>query len=131
MFKVKVVAMSKDIKMVPHGWSYADWRGMVYPENAGAKFDTVVLVVRYFDTAEINSSFYRPPAPATAKSWLRRVEHNPNFVFTAKLYQVFTHSRGKATTDDEKSFRARIDPLAEAGKLGAVLLQFPCSFKNH
>ena len=87
-------------------------------------------MAKYLDTAEINSSFYHPPAPTTAQSWLRRVAHNPNFVFTAKLYQIFTHSRGKASAEDERAFRTGIDPLAEAGKLGAILIQFPWSFKN-
>ena len=119
-----------DIRIGPAGWSYADWRGRVYPESAGSKFDTLALVAKYFDTAEINSSFYHPPAATTARSWLRRIEHNPNFVFTAKLYKVFTHQRDLATAADEKAFREGIDPLAEAGKLGAVLLQFPWSFKN-
>jgi len=118
------------IKIGPAGWSYSDWRGTVYPVSAGSKFDTLALVANYFDTAEINSSFYRPPAPATARSWLKRIEHNPSFKFTAKLYKVFTHARGKATTADEKLFRDGIDPLAEAEKLGAVLIQFPWSFKN-
>jgi uncharacterized protein YecE (DUF72 family) len=120
----------RDIHFGPAGWSYADWRGRVYPEGAGAKVDTLALVAKYFDTAEINSSFYHPPSPDTARSWLRRIEHNPNFIFTAKLYRTFTHERGKATNDDEKLFRNGIDPLVEAAKLGAVLLQFPWSFKN-
>ena len=120
----------RDIHVGPAGWSYADWRGRVYPESAGAKVDTLALVAKYFDTAEINSSFYRPPSPGTARSWLRLVAHNPYFIFTAKLYQVFTHTRGKATADDERTFREGIDPLWEADKLGAVLIQFPWSFKN-
>lgn len=120
----------RDILIGPAGWSYADWRGRVYPEGAGSKFDTLALVARYFDTVEINSSFYRPPAAETARSWLRRIAHNSNFVFTAKLYHTFTHKRGKATPEDEKLFRQGIDPLMEAEKLGAVLLQFPWSFKN-
>jgi len=119
-----------DISVGPAGWSYADWRGRVYPEGAGTKFDTLALVAKYFDTAEINSSFYYPPTPATARSWLRRIEHNPNFTFTAKLYKVFTHRIGTATKEDEKAFREGVDPLMEAGKLGAVLIQFPWSFKN-
>lgn len=118
------------IKIGPAGWSYADWRGKVYAENAGAKFDTLALISKYLDTVEINSSFYYPPSPTTAKSWLKRIEHNPNFTFTAKLYKVFTHRIGTATADDEKAFREGIDPLAEANKLGALLIQFPWSFKN-
>ena len=120
----------RDILIGPAGWSYADWRGRVYPEGAGSKFDTLALVAKYFDTVEINSSFYHPPTSETARSWLRQIAHNPQFVFTAKLYRTFTHERGKATADDEKVFREGIDPLAEAGKLGAVLIQFPWSFRN-
>jgi uncharacterized protein YecE (DUF72 family) len=120
----------RDIRVGPAGWSYADWRGRVYPEGGGTKFDTLALVAKYFNTAEINSSFYHPPSPDTARSWLRRIQHNPNFVFTAKLYRTFTHERGKATNEDEKLYREGIDPLVEAQKLGAVLVQFPWSFKN-
>jgi uncharacterized protein YecE (DUF72 family) len=120
----------RDIRIGPAGWSYADWRGRVYPESAGTKFDTLALVAKYFDTAEINSSFYYPPVPATARAWLRRVAHNPSFTFTAKLHKVFTHRLGTATNKDEEAFREGIDPLMEAGKLGAVLIQFPWSFKN-
>jgi len=119
-----------DILIGPAGWSYADWRGRVFPEGAGTKFDTLALVAKYFDTVEINSSFYYPPKPETARSWLVRTAHNPNFIFTAKLHKVFTHKRDKLTEKDEGVFREGIDPLREAGKLGAVLIQFPWSFKN-
>ena len=120
----------RDILVGPAGWSYADWRGRVFPETAGTKFDTLALVARYFDTVEINSSFYYPPKPETARAWLDRVAHNPRFIFTAKLHKVFTHKRERLTQDDESVFRAGIDPLRAAGKLGAVLVQFPWSFKN-
>jgi uncharacterized protein YecE (DUF72 family) len=120
----------RDILVGPAGWSYTDWRGRVYPEGAGTKFDTLALVAKYFDTAEINSSFYYPPKPETARRWLERIAHNPHFVFTAKLHKVFTHRRERLTNDDERLFREGIDPLMAAGKLGALLIQFPWSFKN-
>jgi uncharacterized protein YecE (DUF72 family) len=120
----------RDILVGPAGWSYADWRGRVYPEGAGTKFDTLALVAKYFDTAEINSSFYYPPKPESARRWLERIAHNPHFVFTAKLHKVFTHRRERLTNDDERLFREGINPLMEAGKLGALLIQFPWSFKN-
>ncbi|MBZ5702841.1 MAG: DUF72 domain-containing protein, partial [Acidobacteriia bacterium] len=52
---------------------------------------------------------------------------NPRLVYTAKLWQKFTHEPG-ATAEDERAVRAGFDVLREAGKLGAVLLQFPFSF---
>ncbi len=122
--------MSNKIHIGPAGWSYKDWEGVVYPKKPGAKFDPLAYLARFFDTIEINSSFYRPPTASTTKSWVRRVVPNPDFTFTAKLHRVFTHERGKATTEDEKAFREGINPLAEAGKLGALLFQFPWSFKN-
>jgi len=81
----------------------------------------------FFDTIEINTSFYQPLNPEHAKQWLDRVSANPRFVFTAKLWQKFTHDPS-ATSEDERSVRAGFDVLHKAGKLGAVLLQFPFAF---
>jgi len=122
--------MPNIIRIGPAGWSYKDWNGIVYPAKPGSKFDPLEYLARFFDTIEINSSFYRPPTASTTQAWVKRVADNPKFVFTAKLPQIFTHERGTATKEDEKSSREGIDPLNEAGKLGALLLQFPWSFKN-
>lgn len=122
--------LTQKIRIGPAGWSYDDWKGRVYPESAGRGFDQLVYLAQYFDTIEINSSFYRPPTPNMTRSWVRRTESNPHFKFTAKLYQKFTHERGQATADDETAYKTGIEPLASAGKLGAVLVQFPWSFKN-
>lgn len=103
---------------------------MVYPQKPGKSFDPLEYLARFFDTIEINSSFYRPPATTTTKAWVTRVAANKKFVFTAKMNRLFTHERGKATKKDEKEYRQGMDVLAKAGKLGAVLLQFPWSFKN-
>lgn len=122
--------MGNKIHIGPAGWSYKDWEGVVYPQKPGAKFDPLEYLARFFNTIEINSSFYRPFTATTAKSWSERVSGSRDFMFTAKLHRVFTHERGKATAEDEKDVRAGFDALSSSGKLGAVLLQFPWSFKN-
>lgn len=118
------------IRIGPAGWSYKDWEHVVYPQKPGKSFDPLEYLARFFNTIEINSSFYRPPTPSTTKSWANRVVGNKEFAFTAKLHRLFTHERGKATKKDEKEFRLGMDVLVKARKLGAVLLQFPWSFKN-
>lgn len=109
------------------GWSYPDWEGIVYPRLP--RFDGLSYLARFFDTIEVNSSFYRIPPLGTAESWVRRVRSNPRFRFTFKLYRRFTHER-EATDDDERSFKESLAPFVEADSLGAVLMQFPWSFKN-
>jgi len=122
--------MTNEIRIGPAGWAYKDWEGVVYPQKPGAKFDPLEYLAKFFNTIEINSSFYRPFTESTAASWARRVSARRDFMFTAKLHKVFTHERGKATIDDEKLLREGMDALQNAGKLGALLLQFPWSFKN-
>jgi len=118
------------IRIGPAGWSYKDWEGTVYPQKPGKKFDPLEYLARYFNTIEINSSFYRPPTASTTTAWVNRVAENKEFAFTAKLNRLFTHERGKATAADEKEFHTGMTPLLQSGKLGALLLQFPWSFKN-
>jgi uncharacterized protein YecE (DUF72 family) len=114
------------------GWDYGDWRGVVYPNKKKTKsFDELAYLARYFDTVEINNTFYRPGNPKAAASWVKRVDHNPDFKFTAKLWKRFTHERGSAWNADEvKATRAAFDVLQDADRLGAVMLQFPWSFKR-
>jgi uncharacterized protein YecE (DUF72 family) len=113
------------------GWDYKDWAGKVYPAPKPKGFDPLRYLADYFDTVEINSTFYRPPAAKVAQGWVERVKDHDRFRFTAKLYKRFTHERATAWSRAEvDEVRAGIDPLAEAGKLGALLLQFPWSFRN-
>jgi uncharacterized protein YecE (DUF72 family) len=66
-----------------------------------------------------------------AAGWLERTAFNPDFLFTAKLWQRFTHERGSPWTDEDVAVtRAGLDVLAEGDRLGAVLVQFPWSFRN-
>jgi len=111
------------------GWSYTDWEGTVYPAH-GSKFDHLAYLASFFDTIEINSPFYRIPPPSHAKSWVRRVGSNPDFKFTTKVFRGFTHEKSTLADAEVKAFRDYLDPLAGANRLGALLLQFPWSFKN-
>jgi uncharacterized protein YecE (DUF72 family) len=74
-------------------------------------------------------TFYRPIAADTARDWMQRVAHNANFLFTAKLWREFTHAR-ELNAENETIFRPAIETLMADGKLGALLAQFPWSFKN-
>ncbi len=114
----------------PAGWSYADWKGTVYPEPRPRGFDELAWLAGYFDCIEINSSFYRPPTAKTAAAWARRTDHLEDFRFTAKLWQGFTHDREAENRSAARSFLDGIAPLEEAGKLGALLVQFPWFFEN-
>ena len=118
-----------DIRIGPAGWSYTDWEGTVYPPH-GSKFDALAYLAQFFDTIEINSPFYRIPPPNHAKSWVRRVASNRDFKFTTKVFRGFTHEKTTLSDADVKSFKHYLDPIIEADRLGAILLQFPWSFRN-
>ncbi|MFL5544695.1 MAG: DUF72 domain-containing protein [Gemmatimonadaceae bacterium] len=119
------------VRFGPAGWMYKDWEGVVYPDPKPPRFDQLQYIAGLFDTVEINSSFYGPPVPKTTASWVRRVEEHRDFRFTAKLWKRFTHERTKAwTTAEVDQVRAGFDVMMDAEKLGAVLLQFPWSFKR-
>ena len=123
--------MSGVIRVGPAGWSYKDWEGVVYPKPKPRGFDPLAYLARYFDTLEINSTFYRPQPAKVARTWDDRVSGNDDFRFTAKLNRRFTHERNSAWTKDEvKEAREAFDAMHERERLGAVLLQFPWSFKR-
>ncbi|HKO59080.1 MAG TPA: DUF72 domain-containing protein [Thermoanaerobaculia bacterium] len=121
--------MKHSVRIGPAGWSYKDWEGTVYPPH-GSKFDHLAYLANYFDTIEINSPFYRIPPPTHSKSWVRRVSANADFRFTTKLFRGFTHEKAELADADVKAFRNYLDPLHDADKLGALLIQFPWSFKS-
>ena len=112
------------------GWSYRDWYAIVYPERPGKHFKELDFLASFFDTVEINSTFYRPANRFMGSAWVRKTAHNPRFIFTAKLWQRFTHDRKPFGTEEVTLYTQGIDPMAEAHKLGAILCQFPWSFKN-
>jgi uncharacterized protein YecE (DUF72 family) len=134
---------SNQVRIGTAGWSYKDWDGIFYPSGMQRrKTHPLEYLARFFDTTEINTSFYGPLKPELAKLWCRKVGAvNPGFLFTAKLYRAFTHSplavmeptsaaTIRPTDEDEIRTREGLDALASEGRLGALLIQFPVSFKN-
>lgn len=112
------------------GWSYKDWEGIVYPEKKVAAFHALAFLAQYITIVEVNSTFYRPPAIHLSLSWIRKVDHQPDFLFAVKLHQVFTHQRHEFTMKDVDEFKFGIEPLKAKEKLAAILIQFPWSFAN-
>ncbi|HXO34291.1 MAG TPA: DUF72 domain-containing protein [Candidatus Acidoferrales bacterium] len=134
---------SPQVRIGTAGWSYKDWDGIFYPSGMQrSRQHPLEYLARFFDTTEINTSFYGPLKPELAKLWCRRVAAvNKNFVFTAKLYRAFTHSpiavmeptsaaTIRPTDEDESRTREGLDAIAGEARLGALLIQFPVSFKN-
>jgi len=132
-----------EVRIGTAGWSYKDWDGIFYPAGMSRrKQHPLEYLARFFDTTEINTSFYGPLRPEWAKIWCRKVAAvNKNFMFTAKLYRAFTHSpiavmeptsaaTIRPTDEDEARTREGLDAVANEGRLGALLIQFPVSFKN-
>lgn len=122
------------------GWSYpkgeGTWNGYFYPKGKG-KINELEYYSQFFKTVEINSSFYRPPNQGHVYNWARKVPKD--FLFTVKMWQKFTHPKmyKEATGEDAiisqqdvDLFESSIEPLAKYDKLGALLAQFPPSFKN-
>jgi len=147
-----------EVRIGTSGWSYPSgkgrWNGLFYPatrsKRAGTdQFDELRFYADHFDTVEVNTTFYGQPRAEVTRAWAARTP--PGFDFSLKLYQKFTHPKmfkeaalksapgsegalldllAQVTQSDIDDFRAGIDPLASAGKLGALLAQFPPSFKD-
>src|SRR5579883_3422377 len=90
------------IRVGPAGWSYPDWRGVVYPRRTPQGFHELEYLAEFFPAVEINTTFYHPPRPPVVREWVRQVE-GKEFQFTAKLWQRFTHER-RAGAKDERLF---------------------------
>jgi len=144
-----------NVRVGTSGWNYpsgpGSWNGVFYPPTRGRQkdFDELTFYAEHFDTVEVNSTFYGMPRAEVARQWASRTP--AGFEFSLKLYQKFTHPKmfrsaalarapgsegplldllSQVTQTDIDEYRAGIDPLVGAGRLGALLAQFPASFKS-
>lgn len=103
------------------GWSYRDWRGVVYPEDAPARTWFQHYAER-FDTVELNNTFYRLPTPERVEHWERQAE--PGFCYAAKVGQFGTHR--KKLRDAATWLPNHLDRIRRLGEhLGPNLVQLP------
>lgn len=130
------------IRVGTSGWHYPSgkgtWNGPFYPAKRPRGFDELRFYAERFDTVEVNATFYRQPEADMSRKWLDRTP--ASFLFSIKLFQKFTHpdmylkrpgaTDWDVTPGDIDAFRAGLDPIASAGRLGALLVQFPSSFHN-
>src|SRR6266705_5277721 len=121
-------ATASALRVGPAGWSYPDWAGYVYPPRRPKGFHEATYLAEFFDTIEINTSFYQPLSPEHAAQWIERVAANPRFVFTAKLWQKFTHDTTSVglgpTAANNQPAPAGSDIFRAAKKPVAFLLHF-------
>jgi uncharacterized protein YecE (DUF72 family) len=107
------------------GWHYKHWKDTFYP--AGIKESAQFAeYCRFFNTVEINNSFYRLPAPETFTAWRKSTARN--FIFSVKASRFFTHAK-KLNVDSagHAKFFTHVSKLEE--KLGPILFQLPPKWK--
>jgi uncharacterized protein YecE (DUF72 family) len=108
------------------GWSYRNWVGPFYPKGLPAR-GFLAYYARHYNAVEINSTFYRTPAPETAARWRDAVP--PGFRFAVKLPRAITHDRLlESPAEEHVRFLAALEPLAD--RRGALLAQLPPNLKR-
>ncbi|MEW2329116.1 DUF72 domain-containing protein [Micromonospora chersina] len=119
-----------------------------YPATADTPEKRLSWYARQFPLVEVDATYYSPPAERTARLWVERTP--PGFTFNVKAFSLLTGHPTRVSAlykdlrpETEKKnvypddlppqayeevwtrFLSALDPLVEAGKLGAVLFQFP------
>jgi len=108
------------------GWNYAHWRERFYPKGLPSR-RWLHHYAAYFDTVEVNTTFYRLPNERFVESWV--LESPPGFVFAVKASRYLTHMKRLTELGPGlERFYERLRPLARSPKLGPVLWQLPPTF---
>jgi uncharacterized protein YecE (DUF72 family) len=109
------------------GWSYLSWRPAFYPERTPQK-KLLAAYAERLNTVEVNYTFRTLPVASTVQNWLAQTP--AAFRFACKAPQRITHiARLQNALAATQAFARALQPLAEAHRLGPVLLQLPPGFK--
>lgn len=113
------------------GFSYKEWQGedLFYPPELKAKQFLSYYAERY-RTVEADGTWYRMPSEAGVQGWIASTPDD--FRFAPKMHRNVTHiGRLRADTQDSvRFFLKRLLPMADAGKLGPILIQLPPNLKR-
>ena len=110
------------------GWHLPPFDKFFYPIERTKDFRKLKYYGQFFDLVEVNATFYTTGITSkTTEQWIKDVSDNKDFIFTLKLHHGFTHSM-EASKVDILNIHQAIAPLADHGKLGGLVLQFPASF---
>jgi uncharacterized protein YecE (DUF72 family) len=116
----------RQVRVGCSGWQYDSWRGVLYPDGL-AKGRWLERYAQVFDTVEVNSTFYRLASRDAVARWAE--ETPPDFMFACKASRYMTHiKRLQNLADGIGRYYEGIQPLADAGKLGPIVWQFPANF---
>ena len=108
------------------GWSYAHWRGRLYPAS-GPTTEWLATYAASFDTVEVNATFYRLPRVETVAQWAKSTPEE--FCFAVKASRYLTHVKRLRELDGGlRRLDERVEPLRTTGRLGPVLWQLPERF---
>lgn len=109
------------------GYDYLDWRGTFYPESLPRE-QFLEFYASRFTVLEINHSYYRMPESDQLSRMADRA--GPAMVFSIKANDALTHRIDPlAWKGAARQFRSAVEVLAQRGQLGAILFQFPASFR--
>lgn len=108
------------------GWHYKHWLGGVFYPAGTSPAQMFAFYQKYFDTVEINNSFYHLPAATTFDNW--RDSSPARFQFAVKASRFITHMKKlKDPTPSSEKFFLVADRLGK--KLGPILFQLPPRWK--
>jgi len=107
------------------GWHYKHWLGVFYPPRTTGR-QMFEFYARYFNTVEINNSFYRLPSATTFDTW--RESSPEGFCYAVKASRFITHMKKLKDPESSSSkFFLVADRLRK--KLGPILFQLPPRWK--
>lgn len=109
------------------GFSYNDWVGNFYPPELPIK-ERLKFYSTYFNTVEINTTFYRVPIPETFEKWYQTTP--TDFCFSLKGNRYITHYK-KLLGFEEPLVDFYDSTIRLFEKLSVILWQFPPGFTKN